>query len=488
MHNNKNINLFNTSSFLNTINTQSNLYTNLVYTKQIISAIHLAEIMYLDLPNTNLVRKFISEVRNKSVKITGFINSNNKLESNNYSVFDSGMNTWKPNISKNTGVYLFTHTLTGKQYIGSAMNFLGRMQLHRQQVKYPLFKFHKFVSENTWNNFTFGTVYETTNYLTEFKYKYPKYNLSAGEMIILSHLTHLEARVLEQSLITEFHPKLNLLNKDVMFSYYTWNSSTLDLAYNLKNPNALTVEVWLEDTKEILTTYPSIQKTAESLGVSRELISRYLNKSSSFESTLLELNVYVKNPNSTIVNTPIVHPSAKKYPLIDYDISSLESDFIYVLNSDKSKIEYTFNTANLAAKTLDPSKFKDWKKGWLDSRYISRYLNQERLVKTELGSYYFVCNPNTLIKFQSKTKSKLTWVIDLTTGSALRFNSASAVLRHYKFKDNHAITRHLDRYTIYLNNYQFFSQDEFIKYFPNVQSNSIQCNLNKLPLKINNSN
>jgi hypothetical protein len=361
------------------------LYTNLVYTKQIISAIHLAEIMYLDLLNTNLVKNFISEVRNKSVKITGFINSKGTLESNNYSVFDSDMNTWKPNISKNTGVYLFTHTLTGKQYIGSAMNFLDRMQLHRQQVRHPLSKFHKFVSENTWNNFTFGIVYETTNYLTEFKYKYPKYNLSVGEMIILSHLTHLEARVLEQSLIIEFHPKLNLLNKDVMFSYYTWDSSTLDLAYNLKNSHSKTVEIWLEDTKEILTTYLSIQKTAESLGVSREFISspgglatrvsppgaRYLNKSSSFESILLELNVYVKNPNSTIVNTPIIHPSAKKYPLIDYDISSLESDFIYVLNYDKSKIEYTFNTVNLAAKTLDPSKFKDWKKGWLDSRYIS---------------------------------------------------------------------------------------------------------------------
>jgi hypothetical protein len=71
------------------------------------------------------------------------------------------------------------------------MNFQDRMQMHRHDVKYPSTAFHKFVSRKYWTYFVFGTVYETTNYLKEFKYKYPKYVLSQGEMIILSHLTHL---------------------------------------------------------------------------------------------------------------------------------------------------------------------------------------------------------------------------------------------------------------------------------------------------------
>jgi hypothetical protein len=468
---------------INTINNQTNLYASLVNTKQIEKALYLAELMYLDLPDNSLIKQLINEVRNKSVKITGSINSNNRLESNNPSVFDLHRNTWKPNISKSAGVYLFTHTLTDKQYIGSAMNFLGRMQLHRQQVRHPLSVFHKFVSDNTWTNFVFGTVYETTNYLTEFKTKYPKYNLSLGEMIVLSHLTHLEARVLEQSLIIKFSPQLNSLDKDVTFSYTTWDPSNLNLTYNTKNLNSLRVEVWLEDINEILITYPSIQKAAEGLGVSRELVSRYLNKLSYFRSTSLELNVYVKTPKGTIIDSPIVHPSAKQYPLIkDYNINNLKPGFIYALNPNKSKIEYTFDTANLAAKTLDPSKFKNWEKGWLDSRYISRYLNQERLVKTELGNYYFVCNPDTLIKFQSKTKYKLIWVINLTTGLALRFDSASAALRHYKFKDNHAVARHLDKYSIYLNNYQFISDAKFLELFPNANGTRYQLDLNKLPI------
>jgi hypothetical protein len=127
MKNTNNTNLFKTSKFLNNINAQTNLYNELVATKHIEKAMHLAEIMYLDLPENNLVKNFILEKTNKPVKITGFINSNNKLESNNKSVFNTNLNSFKPNLSKSAGVYLITHTLTDKQYIGSAMNFQNRM-------------------------------------------------------------------------------------------------------------------------------------------------------------------------------------------------------------------------------------------------------------------------------------------------------------------------------------------------------------------------
>jgi hypothetical protein len=65
------------------------------------------------------------------------------------------------------------------------------MPMHFNEVRRPVSKFHKFVSKNTWNNFEFGSVYETINYLMEFKIKHPKYVLTKGEIIILSHLTHL---------------------------------------------------------------------------------------------------------------------------------------------------------------------------------------------------------------------------------------------------------------------------------------------------------
>jgi hypothetical protein len=217
-------------SVIDTINNQTNLYTPLIMTKKIYSASYLAKLMYLDLPDDNLIKQVVDEVANKPAKVTGFINSDNKLESNKKSILNKspgqaydtaspGSDNFKPTISKSAGVYLFTHTLTGFQYIGSASNFFNRVQNHRSLVRNPSTKFHKFVSDNTWKNFNFGTLYETTNYLMEFKSKYPLYKLSIGEMVILSHLTHLEARTLEQSLITQFSPELNSSGKDVQFSY-----------------------------------------------------------------------------------------------------------------------------------------------------------------------------------------------------------------------------------------------------------------------------
>lgn len=95
--------------------------------------------------------------------------------------------------------------------------------MHLHAARHSSTKFHKFVAENAWNDFVFGTVYENTNYLTEFKYKHPEYLLSHGEMIILSHLTHLESRVLEQSLITHFS-EFNTYN----VTFTSWDPATLD--------------------------------------------------------------------------------------------------------------------------------------------------------------------------------------------------------------------------------------------------------------------
>lgn len=118
--------------------------------------------------------------------------------------------------------------------------------------------------------------------------------------------------MLEQSLITKFSPQLNLFEKEIVFTYTSWDPSTLNQSYDFKNPQALMVEVWLEDSKDILTTYSSIQRAADGLGVSRLLINKYINKSFSFENPILELNVLVKTSNRTMDMSPIVHRNVKK--------------------------------------------------------------------------------------------------------------------------------------------------------------------------------
>jgi hypothetical protein len=314
----------------------------------------------------------------------------------------------------------------------------------------------------------------------EFKIKHPKYVLTKGEMIILSHLTHLEIRVLEQSLISKYSPQFN--TTDVFFSYNSWDPSSLNEMYNSKNPNSITVEVWLEEPKEILTTFSSKIKTAEGLGVSIGLITRYLNKPFSIKSNLLELNVFIKTSEGIIDHSPIIHPKAKEHPLIDYDINSLKEGYIYALNSDKSKIEYKFKNTKSVIKYFYPLKFKN-NLGDIQGRYVSFYYNQEKLVNTELGNFYFVCNPNTLTKLKSKGFSKMLWVINLNTGLALKFDTMVKASNYLNIKYIDSISNHLDKFTIYKNNYQFVSDTKFIELFNDATGTEYQCDLNKLPLK-----
>jgi hypothetical protein len=61
--------------------------------------------------------------------------------------------------------------------------------------------------------FQISSIYLNTNYLKKFQEIYPKYKLSKGEWIILTKLNDLIIKILEQSLIDYYHPKLNIALK-----------------------------------------------------------------------------------------------------------------------------------------------------------------------------------------------------------------------------------------------------------------------------------
>ena len=51
-----------------------------------------------------------------------------------------------------------------------------------------------------------------------------------------------------------------------------------------------------------------------------------------------------------------------------------------------------------AFKTFSPIDFKNSTKK--NARHISDYYNQEKLIKTELSNFNFVCNPVTITKLK----------------------------------------------------------------------------------------
>jgi hypothetical protein len=70
-------------------------------------------------------------------------------------------------------------------------------------------------------------VYLNTNYLNKFKSIYPDYKLSKGELILLKRIIDFIIRFLEQSLLHNFHPFLNMAEKAI-FKHFEWNDKFLD--------------------------------------------------------------------------------------------------------------------------------------------------------------------------------------------------------------------------------------------------------------------
>lgn len=96
----------------------------------------------------------------------------------------------------------------------------------------------------------------------------------------------------------------------------------------------------------------------------------------------------VKSPNATIDNSPINFNKPKIYPKIDYNINSLEEGLIYALSPDKSEIKHTFKSSQEATRMLNPIKYRNNNK--INWKVIYNYFNQEKLVSTELGTFYFI--------------------------------------------------------------------------------------------------
>ena len=81
--------LFYNSIFIRSFVNQKDLITSLVNTKQIKKTTYLSEIMFLSLPDNNLVKHFIvtpEKINRQLIKVTGFIDSKGKLKSNTESV------------------------------------------------------------------------------------------------------------------------------------------------------------------------------------------------------------------------------------------------------------------------------------------------------------------------------------------------------------------------------------------------------------------
>jgi predicted GIY-YIG superfamily endonuclease len=120
-----------------------------------------------------------------------------------------------------TCCYIITFNNNLYFYIGSTTNIKNRIKSHNNKINSfdkdlsELFKYflNSEIHENKKIEYKIRPIYLGINYFTKFKNLFPDYKLSKGEWLLLKKITELIIKILEQSLILNYKPKLNSAEK-----------------------------------------------------------------------------------------------------------------------------------------------------------------------------------------------------------------------------------------------------------------------------------
>jgi hypothetical protein len=180
--------------------------------------------------------------------------------------------TFTPSLFPNSaGVYSVTKLVTGSQYIGSAINFRNRWELHYQDMKginpYPL---HKDILSYGISNFLWTPIKECTNHVQEYSNMELEQSLDVKAVLALQILTQYQCRLFEQAIMSVIKPKLNG-NHTVVFSFQ-WDPNAEPL--DLRGDRSI---VAIEKDTGSSTNFSSIRQAAKILDMDQRSIKGILN-------------------------------------------------------------------------------------------------------------------------------------------------------------------------------------------------------------------
>jgi GIY-YIG catalytic domain len=240
-------------TFLKSIlNVEDKLLAPLVFNKYILKQIEEIQYILSRFSNSNLVKLWLlNEFEHERIIINAKVgkNINNKFIFN-FNENETGLDTRLLKDNKlnllYTGCYIIN--FNKQYYIGSTTNFKNRFRSHTSNIgeylkrktinflyeNYKLNEIQRFYLLNEKNvlNFEIKILYLNTNYLNKFRFIYPDYKLSKGELILLKRINDFVVKFLEESLLRKFHPFLNMA-ENVIFKHFEWNDEFLD--YNSRN-------------------------------------------------------------------------------------------------------------------------------------------------------------------------------------------------------------------------------------------------------------
>lgn len=245
-------------------------------------------------------------------------------------------------------------------------------------------------------------------------------------------ITQLVPRILEQSLFEHFPSSLTGMDREVRFNYVTFDPGTLNIPLFLSE-TAVMVDVIKDGV--VVQTANSINELVRITGVmSRNTLIRYINHITLINTSLFGLvNLKVVGFEGALISTAIVHRTGQEHlldPIKLNDYSSLDHVplglvFIYDQNKVLARPE-RFVSIVAAAKALNPSDTNT--RGM--AIIISRFMNLDGTVRTELGDFYFVENPSN-DRFASNHEGRYPCVLhDLETGTIVPFAGLRPIVKH----------------------------------------------------------
>lgn len=176
------------------------------------------------------------------------------------------------------------------------------------------------------------------------------------------------------------------------------------------------------------------------------------------------MDVKIVETNDTLKTRDVKFYSTSKLPVISgVDLNTIEPGKIIALLKDKVTVLGIYNSPGEAAAVLDHKT---------DNRYISRYINLERLVTVgpNKNEVYFVMNPQYKgnISLRKAPKSphnfKPIVLVDTLKGTALQYSSVKELLAVLGIKSTGTtgiVKRYMNPTRLYKGRYEFHYAKDF---------------------------
>jgi hypothetical protein len=375
--------------------------------------------------------KWLLQPLKNNTKIKCLLNDNFILTTfPSHKIKENEINKSNPsNYLGKAGCYMFTNCKNNFQYIGSAIDLFTWYQTHiinsnRSKKINPLYNS---VKSFGWDQFIWNPIIIFPNHYLEY-FKHNLENLSLKYKYILQSFTQFESRIYEQALISHYHPKLNG-SLIVVFPFMNWDIYQNKIFY-LNQSIPITA---ITEDKSFTYYFESINEAVKILGIPKSSLNRFINLINySIFSPNLKINLFIVDPSKPFSEDKPQYPNTKNLQdILNIDILSLKKGILYAYNKDKNTILNTFYSPGDAAQKLD---------GKRDSRYISRYINKERLVIVGPNKIpvYFVMHPDWFLnkierakvkgKIQNSSLNKVIVLVDIIENTAILFTTVSDLL------------------------------------------------------------